>query len=710
VSVLAPIFKGNTEQPSSKPSKYPPKNIDCNAINILQRSLSMGSIPPDQKRCQLCLYNRYDLRPAKKPFNEKLHYQNKKHVTINNYPTIFKSSSGSCDLKDLKLLSLSEKSNRCEFKQEKPSELCDICEIYCKENNLMERSNRFTITRRNTPEHTLKDRRQLSSRGVFIAVEDWTETLKRNQFSNSVSMQDNYYENLKQLDNASSNDPSYENCSIFQDIQEPTNISINEDEPLYAMVNKNIKTVMKVNDEVTNNNHQSKPVKDTSASSSSNINSKTFKNLKKDPALKGSSPSRYWMCKCSYGFNSALSIKCDMCNSARQVSQSVSKQIKLLTLSKGNSTENQSEPLNINNNQNNSRLVTSRSSQALDEPLDYSKKVPMASFEQDLDDDFQFLPLESPSVEDYWTCKKCTLKNSVADTVCIVCGGSKLKSTSCREDLTLRKGEFWTCLCCTLKNSLNLNVCIACKASKHPPSIVKPPNFRPYTGSSPSSTPSTPAASKPPEQQIGRSQLLVASNRASRSPSPRHDRSGAIPKRHSTGSAVLSRSGSSYGSVSTTLVIPSKQLQIPVTLKTWQCLACTFENASTSVVCEICSSTRNLATKMTADSKGLVNTCLDDKLESKAMENLMQIEESEACTKWESIIQYCRENNELFVDDSFPPAIKSLYYNPNIMSSSDTCNPVAQWRRPKDINCDGNIISWSVFSQITPKVRYSTAI
>lgn len=66
-----------------------------------------------------------------------------------------------------------------------------------------------------------------------------------------------------------------------------------------------------------------------------------------------------------------------------------------------------------------------------------------------------------------WTCKKCTLVNSSLDNVCVVCGGSKLRSISSFEDQTLRKGEFWSCPQCTLKNSLSLNVCSACKAIRN---------------------------------------------------------------------------------------------------------------------------------------------------------------------------------------------------------------------------------------------------
>lgn len=81
------------------------------------------------------------------------------------------------------------------------------------------------------------------------------------------------------------------------------------------------------------------------------------------------------------------------------------------------------------------------------------------------------------------------------------------------------------------------------------------------------------------------------------------------------------------------------------------------------------------------------------------MENLRQQEESEALSKWENIIQYCKENNELFVDDSFPPAAKSLYYNP---TGHADANPVVQWRRPSEINCDGGNFPWAIFRTPLP--------
>lgn len=52
------------------------------------------------------------------------------------------------------------------------------------------------------------------------------------------------------------------------------------------------------------------------------------------------------------------------------------------------------------------------------------------------------------------------------------------------------------------------------------------------------------------------------------------------------------------------------------------------------------------------------------------------------------------------MDDSFPPAPRSLYYNPNGNGDS---NPVVQWRRPHEINCDGGAFPpWAVFRTPLP--------
>lgn len=100
---------------------------------------------------------------------------------------------------------------------------------------------------------------------------------------------------------------------------------------------------------------------------------------------------------------------------------------------------------------------------------------------------------------------------------------------------------------------------------------------------------------------------------------------------------------------------------IPV--KVWHCPACTYENSSASVVCEICSSPRGLAnsSKSSNDMSALryegtvtsENSVDLSRKESKLMENLRRKEESEARTKWENIIQYCKDVSSILADFSF---------------------------------------------------------
>ncbi|XP_055710187.1 calpain-D [Phlebotomus papatasi] len=457
------------------------------------------------------------------------------------------------------------------------------------------------------------------------------------------------------------------------------------------------------------------------ASDGSEVYSKVWKGPRKVTMATPTTPAkavtptpvpRMWTCtKCSYAYNPFWVEQCDICESNRTPASLT--QPSLITVTKDGGV-----------------LRTSGSSKELKSCHGFDEvptlvEVPIATFEQDLEDEF----LDVGMSEAEWTCKKCTLVNSAGSMACVVCGGSKLRSITITEDKTLRKGEFWACQQCTLKNSLSTNTCIACKSIRQVPVISgHQTNYRPYTatGSGHQSTSSnvghpkalgfhhnrqvlasipvnttsnstsiSPVTSGP----LGGNNLAVPAQRASRSPSPRHDRSsGAIPKRHSTG-AVIGRNNSGH---------TNRHSSGSPSTKTWQCPACTFENSSASVVCEICSSHRGLLINNAPMDVGGANGANvtssgggdASQMESKLMENLRQIEENEARNKWEHIIQYCRENGELFVDDSFPPAPRSLYYNPN---SNTENNPVVQWRRPSEINCDGgNFPPWAVFRTPLP--------
>lgn len=393
-----------------------------------------------------------------------------------------------------------------------------------------------------------------------------------------------------------------------------------------------------------------------------------------------------WTCtKCSYAYNPLWVDVCDIC-ALRRPPASLT-QPSLTTVTKDDATakttaKTDDKPVvTINRDEKSVKFSKSKSGHSFDE-IAAIVEVPMASFEQDLDDDVMFVSgtdaVDAPTPE--WTCKKCTLVNSIQNKVCIVCGGSKLKSISAVEDMTLRKGEFWTCVQCTLKNSLATNVCIACKSAKQALVISgQQTNYRPYT-----STPANNNNNKQPTGVVHRQQpqpiatnstqgLAPPIHRVLRSPSPKYERnnaSGAIPKvrnrrrclstndihlplllifqqRHSTGGVVLGKStnitnrhsthSSGAGTPTSTTIV-----------KVWHCPACTYENSSASVVCDICSSPRGLANN--SKSSNDINFATTDesnsdlsRQESKLMENLRKIEESEARNKWENIIQYCKE-------------------------------------------------------------------
>ncbi|XP_070074581.1 calpain-D isoform X2 [Drosophila takahashii] len=352
-----------------------------------------------------------------------------------------------------------------------------------------------------------------------------------------------------------------------------------------------------------------------------------------------------------------------------------------------------------------------------------------------------------------WTCKKCTLVNYSTAMACVVCGGSKLKSISSIEDMTLRKGEFWTCGHCTLKNSLHSPVCSACKSHRQPQlsissleAVRERPDGQSYeeqdavaaaaaggggstTSNSEVKAPAAAALNLPlasvalPLPLLQIPTTSAAGLRGSRSPSPRmqpsqqqqqrsssstSSSSGAIPKRHSTGGSIVPRNISLAALASSYNLQQQSAASAPESssLKKWQCPACTYDNCAASVVCDICSSPRGLASAVLGEALArksirVALTPADIRQESKLMENLRQLEETEALTKWQNIIQYCRDNSELFVDDSFPPAPKSLYYNP--ASGAGEGNPVVQWRRPHEINCDGGAYPpWAVFRTPLP--------
>ncbi|XP_047004772.1 LOW QUALITY PROTEIN: calpain-D-like [Schistocerca americana] len=405
-------------------------------------------------------------------------------------------------------------------------------------------------------------------------------------------------------------------------------------------------------------------------------------------SLSGSSFDRMWTCtKCSYTYNPLWSDSCDICNSVRSPPSLT--EPSLITVTKDSVRYT---PTKKEGSQESEELEILTNGDLMQLPVPGLTPT-LATLEQDLEDDFQFLPGEgfsANSVRDQeWTCKKCTLVNSGADNACVVCGGSKLRSISTVEDKTLRKGEFWSCGQCTLKNPLSLQVCKVCETTKKLLEVPKP-----------SVTPRSPSPRQSHRQVVGArsgssgaipkqrpAQRRASSSRINGSPA-----AAAAPRRSVSGITPKLRTPPDLSPV-----VPSST---PAVIGSWRCPQCTFENGAGAMVCEMChgpplNSTSQLP-KMPAAASSPAPTVLQQA--SELMEELRHIEEREALRQWERIVQYCKEHKEPFVDDSFPPAPKSLYYNP----AETKDNHVVQWSRPHEISTDGDLKKWVVFRTPLP--------
>ena len=248
-----------------------------------------------------------------------------------------------------------------------------------------------------------------------------------------------------------------------------------------------------------------------------------------------------------------------------------------------------------------------------------------------------------------WTCIKCTLINSFDDNYCTACGGSKLNSTTDKSFLTLKPNESWVCSRCTLRNAIEITNCSVC-------------NYK--------------------RQDLRNSSISIIED----------DMEDDI--------LVVRPSSSSNG---------VQRRDLTRNKSHWECSACTFLNPSTRFSCDMCQQSRSILT-LRPDSAHLNSSIPSSRCDSSAstlchgeselMETLRRIEENEARNRWEHIVKFCRNSRINFVDDSFPPLQKSLYYNSDELSNNHN---VSQWLRPKDIKSDANSsVKWAVFRTPMP--------
>ncbi|CAH1174104.1 unnamed protein product [Phaedon cochleariae] len=356
---------------------------------------------------------------------------------------------------------------------------------------------------------------------------------------------------------------------------------------------------------------------------------------------------RRWTCRqCSFAYNGFSVDRCDICKSWR-------------------SPPSLNQPCTVTVTED--RSLNGSSPMAINYWSDIKLQVPIATLEQDLDDDFQLLPADNRD-DRQWTCKKCTLVNSDRSLICEACYGSKLRSVTSHHDMTLKKGEFWACHQCTLKNSLTALACKACKSERGGAGLG---------GATERGVVGLGGATERGVVRLGG---------ASRSPSPRH---GKV-KRESKGAAK----GQDVQGVGVAVAAPNAE-RGKINLHTdldkdsittgpyqpWQCLVCTFENTKSQIICDMCQ-------RMRED----VNS-----LHPKDPPRLTQHEMSNK--HWNYIVKYCKLKKQSYLDEDFPPMPSSLYYNPSEMKD---CH-VVKWKRLRDIVVEEDKdLVWAVFRKPQP--------
>lgn len=411
MSCLAPIFRDEDKTNSAT------KNT---GMLVERRCLSLSVTNLNQDRCQLCLFNRYDLFPKNSSklllgnssnlnfnINNNIFHDRKKLI-INNYQTIKKLSTNQI----------------VSFKK---------IESYKRQHS--------------DPDSNLPTEK------FTTPSDDFTDFSNKRNLVKSTSlntMQDNYYENVKVENSSSSGNPPYENHEIIRKYKEHSvdgqvvggtadlnkNIQeLNVNEPLYAVVNKSklkgsekkysyigipdpesaaedsgptTSDINKINNNSSssNNNNRSPKlinfgngnnlknihstpclsVSTSDANLSGEVYTKVWKGPKKPMATTAieATGQPLWTCgKCSYAYNPMWIENCDICDSTNRIIPASLTQPNLTALTKSSLDEHSSSATAKDNIINNNNFPNK------------SIKVPMATFEdEDLEDDFQFVPGE----------------------------------------------------------------------------------------------------------------------------------------------------------------------------------------------------------------------------------------------------------------------------------------------------------------------------
>ena len=299
---------------------------------------------------------------------------------------------------------------------------------------------------------------------------------------------------------------------------------------------------------------------------------------------------------------------------------------------------------------------------------------------QSLGNDQDLINYAKNASDKKWTCVLCTLVNSPLDHECKACGAQKKQPENNQPIKQSTSGQ-WTCDVCTLENSDLQSACAACEQIKK----IKPL--------------SCDSIVQPTVQDQLKTKLVTI-----------------------------------------------EQQSTTEKVRNWQCSACTFRNPYTRYSCDACRQTRTLLTLRPKSSESPTSTLppevpphrnsfacnsfartdseIDDESDehyrlqfddeyysnfslcrgrSELMEELRVLEEGEARQSWAQIVSFCTASRVRFVDDAFPPAPSSLYYDPERppKSSGNGCaaSGTVQWLRMDQIRCEPNAqsLKWAVF-------------
>ncbi|XP_034836385.1 calpain-D [Maniola hyperantus] len=276
--------------------------------------------------------------------------------------------------------------------------------------------------------------------------------------------------------------------------------------------------------------------------------------------------------------------------------------------------------------------------------------VPIASLDHDLNSDellFAVDPTPTPNADVItWTCGRCTLVNESNATACAACAGSRPEPHT-----------HWSCSSCTLRNPLSASLCLACK------------------------TPPVPKHGVPSSSTEANHSVAVGRSPSRHTPAPRRAAS-----RHKT---------------------PPPEHKADTS--EWPCSECTFVNAGTALACDMCQSPKTRLLPAAPDQPSLDDDDSPEgsdgeRQESTPMEILRLREESHAWTQWQEVLAQCAATGEMYVDESFPAAPRSLYYSgAGEAGGAGGAGAAARWLRPQHIHVDADPrLPWVVFRDPRP--------